>query len=213
MKGLVQVTAAWVLCTAGCGGATLPLSDDAGVAAPGRGGVTVERNGEGVAMIAGTAGGLPFSARGAIDEVAPDTPHFATIAIPTNIDLTCGDLQQGARARTVHASSRYLVIYIVSTAPSVGPGEYVVVPSMPSDAGAMTASADYRVADPSCTFADEFAASGFVVVTAVDSEVIAGRLDVAFANGDALTGTFSAPVCVVVLPPVEVSPPPTMCVP
>ena len=175
--------------------------------------MTVERDGEGVAMIAGTAGGLPFSARGAIDEVAPDTPHFATIGIPANIGLTCGDLQQAARDRTVHANSRYLVIYLVSTAPSVGPGGYVVVPSMPSDAGAMTASADYRVADPSCNFTDEFAASGLVVVTAVDSEAIAGHLDVAFPNGDALTGTFSAPVCVVVPPAVEVSPLPAMCVP
>ena len=84
---------------------------------------------------------------------------------------------------------------------------------MPSDAGAMTASADYRVGDPSCNFTDEFASSGLVVLTAVDSEAIAGHLDVAFPNGDALTGTFSAPVCVVVAPPVEVSPPPVICVP
>ena len=59
MKGLAPVAAAWVLCTAGCGAATLPLSDDAGVAAPGDGGVTVERDGEGVAMITGTAGNDP----------------------------------------------------------------------------------------------------------------------------------------------------------
>jgi hypothetical protein len=84
---------------------------------------------------------------------------------------------------------------------------------MPSDAGAMTASADYRAGDPSCNFTDEFAASGYVVLTEVDSQTIGGHFDVTFPNGDALTGTFSAPVCVVWAPPVEVSPPPEKCVP
>ncbi len=213
MKGLLLVAAAYGLWVAGCGGATLAGSGDAGTATRGDAGATAETDGEGPAVIVGTAGGRAFSARGAIDEVSGESASFATIVIPANFDLSCADLQQAARSGSARANLRFLIIWLFGTATSMVPGVYDATPSAPSNTGARSATAFYRVLDATCSATDEYAASGNVAVTAVDSATISGHLDLTFPNGDTLTGTFSAPVCPVVTRPVEVSPPPTTCVP
>jgi hypothetical protein len=212
MKSLVLIAAACGVWAAGCGGATLAGSGDAGAATVGDAGTSVQLDGEGPAVIDGAAGGRAFSAQGAIEEVTAAYPAFATIVIPANVDLTCADLQQAARNGSVRANSRYLVIWLVGMASSVGPGEYVVVPSTASNVGAMSATAAYAVVDATCANTYDYAGSGDVSLTAVDSATISGHLDLAFPNGDTLTGTFSAPVCPIVTRSVEVSPPPTICV-
>jgi hypothetical protein len=212
MKGLVLVAAACGLWAAGCGGATLAGNGDAGAATAGDAGVAAQLDGEGPAAIDGTAGGRPFSARGAIDEVSGESAAFATIVIPDNVDLTCADLQQATRTGLVRANSRFLVIWLFASATSMVPGEYVATPSTASNTGAMSATAFYTVVDGACGATDEYAESGSVVLTAVDSATISGHLDLAFPNGDTLTGTFSAPVCRVVTIPAEDSPPPMTCV-
>ncbi len=204
------VLAACALGTAGCGGATLSSNEDAGATIAVDGGVTVERDGEGVAIVAGTAGGIAFDARGAIDAVTYG--HLATIFIPENFSQTCAGLQQATRERSVQAQSRLLDVLLNGPEPT-GPGEYVVVQSMPSDAGPTIATAIYRAADAYCAFTDEYAESGKVVLTAVTAQALEGRLDLVFANGNALSGTFAAPVCAIVPPAIEVLPPPVKCVP
>ena len=68
------------------------------------------------------------------------------------------------------------------------------------------ATAFYSVVDATCSATDDYAASGNVALTAADSATISRHLDLAFPNGDTLTGTFSAPVCPVVTRPMRRNP-------
>jgi hypothetical protein len=206
MNYVVLAAAGCALLTEGCA----TRSGDEGATTAVDGGVIVERDGEGVASVAGTAGGVAFEARGAVDAIMYG--HSATILIPANFDQTCASLEQATRDRSVQAHARLLDLLLTGPA-SMGPGEYVVVPNTPSDAGPTTATAIYRAADAYCNFTDQYAESGKVVVTALSAHALEGRLDLAFANGNTLSGTFAGPVCAIVLPSVEVSPPTAMCMP
>jgi hypothetical protein len=59
-----------------------------------------------------------------------------------------------------------------------------------------TAAAGFTAQDATCNpTSDEQATSGTITMTQVSTTTVAGSFDVTFANGDHLTGTFSAPVC------------------
>jgi hypothetical protein len=75
----------------------------------------------------------------------------------------------------------------------------------------MSATAFYSVVDATCSATDDYAASGNVALTAADSATISGHLDLAFPNGDKLTGTFSVPVCPVVTRPMRRKPADAWC--
>ena len=64
----------------------------------------------------------------------------------------------------------------------------------------MTATASYTQLDPACGNPSvETATSGNVIVSAIDRQSISGSFDLAFPNGDSVTGEFSGPACVVTL--------------
>jgi hypothetical protein len=193
-----------------CGGATFPAGEDAGVPIVGDSGATAGQDAEGVAAVTGTAGGLAFEGRSAVGTFSP-YQNFTAIVIPANFEQSCADLQQAIRDHSVHSHSRFLLIELFSGTSPASPGEYVVAASTPGDAGPTPSFAMYRVADANCSFTDEYAEGGNVVLTTADSRTIAGRVDLTFSNGDALSGTFSAPVCVET--PVPNFSPPVKCLP
>jgi hypothetical protein len=74
----------------------------------------------------------------------------------------------------------------------LGPGDYAIGSAM---AQVPFASASVLVRDEGCNLAIYNATSGTVTFSLVADTVIAGSIDLVFANGGRLSGTFTAPHC------------------
>jgi hypothetical protein len=141
--------------------------------------------------VSGTAGGAPLAVT---DEVAfvgtgmenGVTQAYAGVFI-TNVAGTCGILQRGANP----PSLQMLQIAVGAPGSTVTAGSYALGSSTTS-----TASALFQAEDATCTpTTNEQASSGTITLSSVDGSTVKGSFDLTFANGDHLTGSFSAPVC------------------
>lgn len=142
----------------------------------------------GSATVSGTIGGQSVPTTNVVAVVGSETTGVTTVQLDsilvTSVSDPCSFLQNPMN-RIPNATS--LVLAAGAIAPSVPTGTY--------DVGKY-GYAQYDADSATCTLTtSETATSGSVVLTSVSSDTIGGTFDVTMANGDHLTGSFSAPVC------------------
>jgi hypothetical protein len=215
--------AAWLVCLAACSGrSTRPTADSERANEP-RVAATPEVDASvgGTVTLTGIRGGQPVSARSAIavfdSGYGPGIPPVIVVGMPENFDLTCPVLKKDAALNIQHPNAVQLDLLIETGGPPIRPGVYSITSpdaGGASGAVAMTATGSYYQLDGDCgTPSLEMATSGSVVVSAIDRTNVSGSFDLAFPNGDFVTGEFSAPTCAVIVNYGGIGPPPVICTP
>jgi hypothetical protein len=152
---------------------------------------TLGSGSQGSSSVSGTAGGQPVTT---VDEVGLSgtevqngiTVAYAGAAI-TNVPGTCAVLERHGDP----PSATVLLVAVGVEGSTVPPGTYVV-----GAQSTQTAQATYFSQDAACKQTLNLnATSGTVTLTAASGAFVEGSFDLHFANGDHLSGTFSAPMC------------------
>jgi hypothetical protein len=179
-RRLVGVACAGAALVAACSGSTSTLS-----------------GGGGSVSVSGTVDGMPLAVTEVVallgSQPQGHVSNADVVVIVTNFANTCAILGHGGNP----PSAQVLELAASATGSTVPTGQYVIGATPTT-----TAAAGFTAQDATCTpTSDEQATKGTITLTQVTDTTIAGSFDVTFANGDHLTGTFAAPVCVgLVLP-------------
>lgn len=156
----------------------------------------------GSASINGTFAGIAFSAAMAYSTMRRpftcrgfEQEYESQITITASDESLCDSSSVAADPCTQVAGRRLISFGVTavrqSTAP-LGPGAYAVGTAV---AELPFASASVLVRDGACNLAIHSATSGTITFTNVADAFIAGSLDIAFADGGTLAGSFTAPHC------------------
>ena len=207
----LSVTVFAALCA--CGGSTVGPDADAGSAANPDGGVGIDRtaaadaaagSAQGVATVASTLAGRPFSVTGALGifttPFGPGLPTLVEVLLPLNYDITCDLAHRQTMTDTAisYANQAAVVIIIENAGHQATPGTYTSAAGDSGVPSALTAAATYYQDNANCDVTTtEATTSATVTVSAIDTTAISGTFDLTFPNGDHAKGQFAAPVCVV----------------
>jgi hypothetical protein len=161
------------------------------VAAVACGGQTTAPSGPGSATVDGTVEGQVVPTNAAVGLYSLESEYGGTRvltgALVTNVTDACTVLQHHGNP----AGASSLIAAVVATGNTLPTGTYTI-----SATANPSASVFYGVENDACTeTTSEQASSGTVTLSAISQTLIAGSFDATFANGDHVTGTFSAPVC------------------
>lgn len=132
----------------------------------------------------------PFTCRGFEEE------YESQITITASDESLC-DPSNAAPDPCAQVAGRRLISFGVTAVRQsktpLGPGAYAIGTAV---AELPFASASVLLRDGACNLAIHSATSGTVMFTAVSDAFIAGSVDIVFADGGTLSGSFSAPHCV-----------------
>jgi hypothetical protein len=147
-------------------------------------GTTIHGTADGAPIPTTTSVGL-FGSESMTVNGIPETVAYAGVLV-TNLSNGCAELMHGGNP----SSSTALTLVVTTVSAEVATGTYPIDQSG-------EAKGVYTVDGEECQeVLMETAVSGSISLTTVSSSEIVGTFDIQMNNGDHLTGSFVAPVCV-----------------